>query len=172
MILYTYKQGGKYYMEKRNYTVCRDNIYMGTVINISKEYHYEEKQTLSCDSLSQPDFDPRDYYYRTMFFVLDENKLSNDLLYRTPSYPVLNVTDDIDNLNTDENSIVISDSYSLSPFLEYLGYGEEITYEDIIEIRNIILDESFDIEAFGVEKKTNAYVPHKEEGPVKALRRI
>ena len=37
----------------------------------------------------------------------NEDKLSNDLLYRSPNYPILNVTDDETCLNLGENSIVI-----------------------------------------------------------------
>ena len=57
-----------------------------------------------------------------MLFVPNEDKLSNDLLYKTPNYPILNVTDDETCLNLGEKSIVVKDAYNLAALLEYFGY--------------------------------------------------
>jgi len=51
-------------------------------------------------------------------FVPNEEKESNDLLYRSPSYPILNITDDDTCLNLGEKSIVIKDATNLAELLE------------------------------------------------------
>lgn len=70
-----------------------------------------------------------------MLFVPNEEKLSNDLLYRSPRYPILNVTDDETCLKLGEESIVIKDAFNLATLLEYFGYNKDLTFEDIMRIR-------------------------------------
>ena len=67
--------------------------------------------------------------------VINEDKLSNDLLYQSPNYPILNVTDDETCLNLGDNSIVIKDACNLAALLEYFGYKKDLTFEDIMKIR-------------------------------------
>lgn len=121
-------------MENKKYVVCRDNIYVGEVVRTDSIYRYEgdddffrtkpgQLSTVSWRS------------YRSMLFVPNEDNLSNDLLYRTPNYPILNVTDDEICLNLGENSIVIKDACNLAALLEYFDYKKDLTYEDIMKIR-------------------------------------
>ena len=121
-------------MENKKYVVCRDNIYVGEVVRTDSIYRYEgdddffrtkpgQLSTVSWRS------------YRSMLFVPNEDNLSNDLLYRTPNYPILNVTDDETCLNLGENSIVIKDACNLAALLEYFDYKKDLTYEDIMKIR-------------------------------------
>lgn len=119
-------------MENRRYKVNRSDIYVGQVVRTDDIYRSEydshrikEGQLTICSWFS----------YRSMLFVPNEEKLSNDLLYNSPSYPVLNVTDDDICLNLEKESIVIKDAYNLNPLLEYFGYDKELTFEDIMEIR-------------------------------------
>lgn len=178
-----------------------------------------------------------------MLFVPNEENLSNDLLYRSPNYPILNVTDDETCLNLEKNSIVIKDACNLAALLEYFGYKKDLTFEDIMKIRKTFFTgkfakdncqlfgwketmvEDFNIEVVndprilerrkrqiraeqkaghrifhsipenplpreywyildvrgdntlmdvinGWDKKTNAFVPHSQEGPVKSLQRF
>ena len=90
-----------------------------------------------------------------MLFVPNENKLSNDLLYRTPNYPILNITDDKTCLNLGKNSIVIKDACKLSQLLKYFNYEEELTYDDIIKIRKTFFTGRFakdNCKLFGMEE--------------------
>lgn len=226
-------------MENKKYVVCRDNIYVGEVVRTDSIYRYEgdydffrtKPGQLSTGSWRS---------YRSMLFVPNEDKLSNDLLYRTPNYPILNVTDDETCLNLGENSIVIKDACNLATLLEYFGYKKDLTYEDIIKIRRTFFTGRFGMDnskLFGMQEfipsrfmpnitdpdkryelykksvilgserqfgsiptnelprelmdildsrgnnsfmdviegwneKMNAFVPHKEEGPVKRLKRF
>lgn len=81
--------------------------------------------------------------------------LSNDLLYQSPSYPVLNVSDDELCLSIGENKIVIKDACNLNELLEYFGYKKELTYEDIIELRRTFFTGRFakdNCELFGYKE--------------------
>lgn len=121
-------------MKTRNYIVNRDNIYVGGVVRTDSIYRYEgdndffrtKPGQLTTGSWSS---------YRSMLFVPNENELSSDLLYRSPNYPILNVTDDETCLNLGENSIIIKDACNLAALLEYFGYKKDLTYEDIVKIR-------------------------------------
>lgn len=117
-------------MENKKYVVCRDNIYVGEVVSLGGIYRHEIDGDLF-GKLSVGSWES----YRSMLFVLNEDKLSNDLLYKSPNYPILNITDDETCLNLEENSIIIKDACNLAALLEYFGYKEELTYEDIMKIR-------------------------------------
>ena len=141
-------------MENKKYVVCRDNIYVGEVVRTDSIYRYEgdddffrtKPGQLSTGSWRS---------YRSMLFVPNEDKLSNDLLYRTPNYPILNVTDDQTCLNLGENSIVIKDACNLATLLEYFGYKKDLTYEDIIKIRRTFFTGNFaenNCELFGYKE--------------------
>ena len=121
-------------MQSRKYTVCRDDIYVGSGVKTDKVYRYEGEDDFF---LTQPgQLDTGAYrHYRTMLFVPDQNKFANDLLYNSPNYTALNVTDDAIALATPEESIIIKDSFNLAQLLQYFGYPEELTYEQIVEIR-------------------------------------
>lgn len=127
-------------MENRKYVVCRDDIYVGEVVRADSIYRNEGV----IDLLRTGQLDTNGCFpYRSMLFVPNEEKLSNDLLYRSPSYPILNVTDDDTCLNLGEKSIVIKDSYSLAALLEYFGYNKNLTFKDIMRIRKIFFTGRF-----------------------------
>ena len=119
-------------MENKNYIVSRDNIYGGKIISTDSIYRFEGES---------PFHEQGHLYvsiwrdYRSTLFVLNENNLSNDLLYNSPNYPILNVTDDETCLSLTGRNIVIDDAISLAPILEYFGYKKDLTYEDVIAIR-------------------------------------
>jgi len=121
-------------MENRKYVVCRDNVYVGEVIATSRIYRLKGERDFFRKKTGQLMTGAYNSY-RSMLFVPDENNLANDLLYKTPNYPVLNLTDDETCLNLGEKSIVINDACNLALLLQYFGYNEELTYEDIIKIR-------------------------------------
>ena len=113
-------------MNNIDYKINRDDIYVGEVVEASSVCKYKAEEQL----------DVRSYrHYRSMLFVVNENKLSDDLLYNSPNYPILNITDDDICLNLKDNSIVIKDAISLSSLLKYFGYDEYLTIEDIKNIK-------------------------------------
>lgn len=100
-----------------------------------------------------------------MLFIPNEEKLSNDLLYQSPSYPILNVTDDETCLSLGKKSIVIKDACNLAALLEYFGYNKDLTFEDIMRIRKIFFTGRFakdHCELFGwKESKPEDYTYYK-----------
>ena len=121
-------------MENKKYVVCRDNIYVGEVARTDSIYRYEGDRDYFGTKPGQLDTNSW-RSYRSMLFVPNQDKLSNDLLYRSPNYPILNVTDDKTCLNLGKNSIVIKDACNLAALLEYFGYKKDLTFEDIMKIR-------------------------------------
>lgn len=121
-------------MENRKYKVSRENIYVGEVVRTDSIYRYDGDSDLFRTKPGQLSVGSW-FSYRSMLFVPNEEKLSNDLLYRSPSYPILNVTDDDTCLGLGEKSIVIKNSCNLAPLLEYFKFNKELTYEDIMKIR-------------------------------------
>lgn len=121
-------------MENKNYKVCRDNIYVGEVVRANEIYRYEGDTDLFHTKPDRLEINSW-FSYRSMLFVPNEQKLSNDLLYRSPSYPILNITDDNTCLSLGKGSIVIKDACNLAVLLEYFGYSKELTFEDIVRIR-------------------------------------
>jgi len=141
-------------MENKKYVVCRDNIYVGEVVRTDSIYRYEGDDDFFRTKPGQLRAGSW-RSYRSMLFVPNEDKLSNDLLYRTPNYPILNVTDDQTCLNLGENSIVIKDACNLATLLEYFGYKKDLTYEDIIKIRRTFFTGNFaenNCELFGYKE--------------------
>lgn len=121
-------------MVSRNYKVCRDNIYVGAVVRTDRVYRYEGEDDFFMTSPGQ--LDTGSYRpLRTMLFVPDKNNFANDLLYDSPNYTALNVTDDQISLAVNKETILLKDNYNLAELLKYFGYAEELGYKDIMEIR-------------------------------------
>lgn len=129
-------------MENRKYNVKRDDIYVGEVVRTDKIYRYQGEYDFFRTKPGQLDTGSW-HSYRSILFVPNEKKLSNDLLYRSPSYPILNVTDDESCLGLGEKSIVIKDACNLAALLEYFGYNQNLTYEDIMKIRKTFFTGKF-----------------------------
>ena len=142
-------------METRNYKVNRDDIYVGELISItSKIYRHQADYTYFHTKPGELNVSSW-FSYRSMLFVPNEEKLSNDLLYQSPNYPILNITDDEVCLSLKENSIVIKDAYSLAALLKYFGYAENLSFEDIMKIRKTFFNGKFyreNCELFGVRE--------------------
>jgi hypothetical protein len=121
-------------MEKVNYKVCRDDIYAGKVVKTNSIHRYNGD---NCFFRTKPGQLTTSgwFNYRSMLFVPNEQKLADDLLYRSPNYPILNVTDDETCLNINSETIVIKDVCNLAQLLEYFGYDKELTFKDIVAIR-------------------------------------
>ena len=141
-------------MENKKYVVCRDDIYVGELVRTNKIYRY----TGDCDFFgTKPGQLTTCVWksFKSMLFVPNENKLSNDLLYNTSNYPILNVTDDETCLNLGRASIIVNEAYNLAVLLEYFGYKKNLTYEDIMKIRKTFFTGRFgkdNSKLFGMEE--------------------
>ena len=141
-------------MENKKYVVCRDDIYVGELVRTDRITRYEGDSNFFRTKPGQLDTGSW-RSYRSMLFVPNEKKLADDLLYKTPNYPILNITDDETCLNLKENSIVVKDAYNLALLLEYFGYKKDLTYEDIMKIRRTFFTGNFakkNCELFGYKE--------------------
>lgn len=128
-------------MENRKYVVNRDDIYVGEVVQTSTIYRYKrhEKYTDASNKIGAASA----YGCRSMLFVPNSNVFAEDLLYNSPNYPILNMTNDDICLNLDVNAIVVREPLCLAPLLEYFGYAEQLGYEDIVKVRKQFFDGTF-----------------------------
>lgn len=128
-------------MRNKQYTVKRDNIYAGRVISTTHIYE------LADDKIGPGGY--RDL--RTMLFVKDANGYASDLLYNSPSYPILSMTDNYKVFDYyhkckklgQNRQLYVYDFCNLGELLKHFGYGEELTYDDIKEIRKKFFDGNF-----------------------------
>lgn len=128
-------------MKNKRYKVCRDNIYVGEVIRTRCVFNRglavlngKETEKLGVDRWRS---------YRSILFTLNEDNLAEDLLYNSPNYPVLNISDDEKCMDFDEHIILVKSAYNISELLKYFGYREELTYEDIVKVRKAFFSPKF-----------------------------
>ena len=76
-----------------------------------------------------------------MLFTLDENKHADDLLYNSPHYPILNISNNKDCLESD--ICICHETFQMERFLKDFGYPEELTFDQILEIRKRFFCVSF-----------------------------
>ena len=115
-------------MEHKN-TVKRDRLYVGELV---VPYNYE----LNDDGKIVV------YSYdtcRNILFSLN-NEMATDVLYESPEYPVVNITNPTRCLTS---KMVIKDSICLDELLKHFGYQEELTGEDIRKIRQTFFTGEF-----------------------------
>lgn len=158
-------------MKNIKYKVNRDNVHIGTVI---KARYVDKVDADEAKILHVPEGSlvPDGYteIRPSVLFVPDENKRMNDLLFNSPAYRVLNITEDIEKDNvivTAPDEILVSYPYNISDLLAYLGYREELTYGDILKIRNIIFSSDFYAqfcELFGFRETYSTEVQYYEKG--------
>lgn len=137
-------------MKKRDYEIYRDEIMAGEVVK-PQELHWgrecfgEEENKLYTNSWRP---------YRSMLFVPTEDKFANDLLYQSPNYPVLNLTDPNTCLKFGDGAVV-KDAFYLGPLLQFFGYDEVLGYKDILRIRKTFFTGRFakdNCELFGYKE--------------------
>ena len=80
-------------MDNRNYVVDRDQIYVGEVVRTDRIYRYEGDTDFFNTKPGQLDTGSW-RSSRSILFVPTVEKFTNDLLYKSPNYPALNITDD------------------------------------------------------------------------------
>ncbi len=70
---------------------------------------------------------------RTILFILNDKNFAEDLLFDSPNYPVLNLSDNESCLMTDFT--ISHNIYKIGPVLKYLGFPANITLEDVMKIK-------------------------------------
>ena len=146
-------------MKDRNYRVNIRNIYVGIVQNIDLSKltichdfpyinfdnneeelrrHLQNKAYLFRKGKDFIDYEmgwPIDFG-RSMLFTLDGNNHADDLLYDSPHYPVFNISPNEDCLSSSIS--VVDDAFELYEVLKFLGYPEEIGYEEVLNLRKTL----------------------------------
>lgn len=141
-------------IKDRNLTIKRDDLYVGAVVSpfyitqLSKEdadLFFDEKMVGKLHINSW-------YEYRSILFVPNQDLLAQDVLYGSPNYPIANISD---NEVVTGAKIVIKDAYCLSELLKYKGYGEDLDFKDIKEIRKLFFSGHYGMdncELFGMRE--------------------
>ena len=140
-------------MNNCNYSVSIDNIYVGKVFKIYGSYNKSDVER---------DINKRSYhsFQRHILFSVNEDGLANDLLYNSPEYPIMNITPDDLLVNKTGIDTIIAEPYKISDLLKYLDYNDELTYQDILNIRKNIINKKFldsNYQLFGLKKKDQGY---------------
>ena len=123
-------------MKNNNYVICRDDLYIGTVIKTNKKNIIidDKSHRLRVFSFNE---------YRNILFTPNEIGLAEDLMYASPEYPILNITDTRLFFGYKDDITLIHDIYNLGNLLDYLGYGMYLSYKDIIKIRKTLFNGKF-----------------------------
>ena len=128
-------------MKNKRYKIDRNKIWIGQVI--MPNGIYVKDGSLNVESYSS---------LRSMLFTLNEENLANDLLYNSPNYPILNISNDSCCFNS---VIAVKDAYNLALLLEYFGYDNKLTYGDILRIKRKFFTGTFakdNCELFGFKE--------------------
>lgn len=135
-------------LETRNYEIKRNAIYAGELgmFNVNDSFIGKSIRCYSSYNaqmfgysndlyrIKEGDYFIHDFHpLRSILFCLNENNFSNDLLYNSPGYPILNVTDIqlIEKKYDNENAIIIRYARNLSSLLTFYDFPEFLTYKDI-----------------------------------------
>lgn len=140
-------------MKNRKYIVCRDNVFVGEVIRTGCVF---QKDAIGISS-EKTGMLGVGYWrsYRSILFTLNEANLADDLIYNSPNYPVLNISDNEKCMDFDGRITLINNACNLSELLRYFGYAEELTYDDMVKIRNTFFSAKFvydNCELFGYKE--------------------
>lgn len=146
--------------------ISRNSIYVGQVayMNDVKEHNKQNSFNCTCQRNEEDLYASSFVPYRSILFTPDENKFSTDLLYESPKYPILNVTDKdyFDKLRTDKENysqngmVAIKDACNLDELLQRFGYDENLSLDEIKKIRQTMFNSKFlydNCNEFGLMKK-------------------
>lgn len=136
-------------MKDRKYKINRGKVFVGEVIKTGAKSQVES----TVKGIKQELVGPGSYEeYRSIIFTLDETGRANDLLFHSPHYQVFKPTGKRRISQIQPHSIIVHESKNLGELLEYYGFPEELTYEDIETIRRTFFNKSFlenNCEVFG-----------------------
>ena len=139
-------------MKDVDYRINRKDVYVGSVKHIEGVKNTTELRSILENRFSK-EYKDHVIEYRNILFVPTSNgSYTNDLLYNSPNFPVVDLTDDNLFVFNDSGITVVHNILLLSEILEYFGYEEQLTHYDIVRIKNHIFHPNFiDIneQAFG-----------------------
>ena len=122
---------------KSERSVIRDAVHVGQLIIARDLSFLPEKE------------DPTEVNYiiedsmpcRSILFVIDKKRYARDILYDSPRYPIVGVTEDkYCVIEKGEEKAIIFSRWCLAELLSSLGYPSILTKKDIQRIRNTLFD--------------------------------
>lgn len=122
---------------QKKYPVKRNKVYAGVVLYTN---NYIEWNSV-----------------RSILFTIDENGMSHDLLYNSPSYPVSECVPYKVQKNT---RFIVIESTNLDELLLFLNYPEYLEYKDLKLIESTIFTKEFAkkyCEYFGITIKNDSF---------------
>ncbi|MBR1748343.1 MAG: hypothetical protein IJ743_00955 [Bacilli bacterium] len=120
---------------KSGKTIRRENIHIGLLfltdeLYVSKNSDNKEEYVLGNGK-----------YLRSMLYTVDKDGFTKDLLYKSPQYPILGVTEDKHCITKKgEEKQIILQNWNLGLLLKTLGYQSILTSDDIVQIRKNVFD--------------------------------
>ena len=124
-------------MKNRKYEVDRNNIYVGKVVREfykDTPIYSDDKERIHTDLVASE-------VLRSIIFTVNDDGLSSDLLYNSPSYHIDTITEQaptyesVDKEGADKSRIFIVGLYNLGKLLEFCNFNKNLTYDDIEIIR-------------------------------------
>ena len=137
--------------------VCkREDVCAGKLFkknNISYGAYFEDGSVMNADELEEKGYKyDRGLYCRHILFNIDIHNLANDLVYKSPLYPIEEIYPTIDF----DSDFVVEDMVNLEKVLKYMNYNKSLTQEDIRDIyKKLIAHKTWlkkNYKLFGLEK--------------------
>lgn len=141
-------------MENRYYKVNRNDVYVGRIIKFDPlENPFYEYKTPSevCPTGTKVHYCK---IYRSMLFAPTRDGYAEDLLYTSPLYPAVNIASDYDCKKAYKN-VIVTECCHLAKLLEYLGYQEVLSFEDLMRLRNTVFKKNWireNMQLFGMQE--------------------
>lgn len=112
--------------------VCTGDLYKEK--NVDYGVYYNDGTEMNSNELEERGFSPNysgKIFCRKMLYTVNEDNLANDLMYISyNNYPI----EGLKNISEDDLEFVINDQVNLEALIEYMGYGSDLTQEDLNEI--------------------------------------
>lgn len=115
-------------MKTVDYKISRENVYVGRIVKPLSFYLHNRK----CNGYEVGDIEVGAWRtYRNSFFTINDELMADDLLYDSPNYPILNISNPDSYLNADP---IIIKAYNIERLLEFFGFDSFLNHEDIVNI--------------------------------------
>ena len=158
-------------MYNKKYVVDRSGIHIGKVVS---EFYQDTPIYTKNNVKTRTDLISKEEL-RSIIFTINEEGLSNDLLFNSPNYYVEGITNSkpvytpINDKGVVKSRIIITNPYNLDKLLKFCNFKDEITYYDIEAIRWTFFSKSFlrkRPDLFGREYNKNAGFTPSVDSPV------
>lgn len=143
--------------EVKEKKIYRDEVYVGKLIRTDYIIRYNGDTN---SFLTKPGDLAAIYFIslRSILFVPNEKGYAFDLLYDSPNYPILNMTEDSVFECINKETFLIKDAYNLGPLLKYYNYDISLLFNQIQEVKNLFFAENFakeNCQLFGYQEVTS-----------------